>query len=124
MTQIYADFHLPIFSEIRSSRIFKDYFLRVGNNGTNKGRKKGRKKVIYQWNNFFWFYFRGISLISYVFLVPQGRDVHNRRLSEAQPPVMHFTPLAGLRSKNKNFTDRLRKKYKKYRKLFSKNFLK
>jgi hypothetical protein len=28
-----------------------------------------------------------------------------RRLRFASPPVMHFTPLAGLRAKNKNFTD-------------------
>ncbi|MDR2441402.1 MAG: hypothetical protein LBE12_18735 [Planctomycetaceae bacterium] len=33
--------------------------------------------------------------------------MHNRRCSEAQPPVMHFTPLAGLRAKNKNSIDRL-----------------
>ncbi|MDR2439227.1 MAG: hypothetical protein LBE12_07655 [Planctomycetaceae bacterium] len=26
----------------------------------------------------------------------------------ASPPVMYFTPLAGLRAKNKNYTDRLR----------------
>ncbi|MDR2439452.1 MAG: hypothetical protein LBE12_08820 [Planctomycetaceae bacterium] len=30
-----------------------------------------------------------------------------RRLRFASPPVMHFTPLAGLRAKNKNSTDRL-----------------
>jgi hypothetical protein len=45
IAQIYADFRPPIFSEIRSSRIFKDYFLRVRKNDTNKGRidKKDRK---------------------------------------------------------------------------------
>jgi hypothetical protein len=31
-----------------------------------------------------------------------------RRLRFASPPVMHFTPLAGLRAKNKNSTDILR----------------
>jgi hypothetical protein len=34
-----------------------------------------------------------------------------RRLRFASPPVMHFTPLAGLRAKNKNSTDRLQNKY-------------
>jgi hypothetical protein len=32
-----------------------------------------------------------------VFSTPQGWEVHNRRCSEAQPPVMHLTPHAGLR---------------------------
>ncbi|MDR2441312.1 MAG: hypothetical protein LBE12_18280 [Planctomycetaceae bacterium] len=44
IAQIYADFRPvirpAIFAEIRSSRIFKDYFLRVGNNETNKQTKE------------------------------------------------------------------------------------
>jgi hypothetical protein len=33
------------------------------------------------------------------------REFLLRRLRFASPPVMHFTPLAGLKSKNKNSTD-------------------
>jgi hypothetical protein len=34
------DFRPEIFAEIRSSRIFKDYFLRAGNNETKKETKE------------------------------------------------------------------------------------
>jgi hypothetical protein len=58
IAQIYAEIRLEIrpairpaiFAEIRSSRIFKDYFLRVRNNETNKGRidKKDKKDKKYK----------------------------------------------------------------------------
>jgi hypothetical protein len=50
IAQIYADFRPPIFADIRSSRIFKDSFLRVRKNKTNKGRIDKKYKKLFSKN--------------------------------------------------------------------------
>jgi hypothetical protein len=47
ITQIYTDFRSQIFTDIRSSWIFKDSFLRVGKNDTNKGRIDKKYKKLF-----------------------------------------------------------------------------
>ncbi|MDR2441484.1 MAG: hypothetical protein LBE12_19150 [Planctomycetaceae bacterium] len=49
-----------------------------------------------------------LSTINY-YRLWKRREFLLRRLRFASPPVMHFTPLPGLRAQNKNSTDILQK---------------
>ncbi|MDR2440565.1 MAG: hypothetical protein LBE12_14480 [Planctomycetaceae bacterium] len=46
-----------------------------------------------------------------------------RRLRFASPPVMQFTPLAGLRAKNKNSTDRLPEIFSDFSRCMSEKYI-